>query len=81
MPIDKKSAIDEIKALETLYLQCRSVYPALTDSIIGHNDFSTSPYYIKRGFIAHIRYLYVQQAGKRAHSVSENEFLMIDELF
>jgi hypothetical protein len=48
-------AISEINALENIYLRCRSVFPALTDEIIGHCEFTTAPYYLRRGYIAQIK--------------------------
>ena len=53
--IDQKLAIPEINDLERIYLQCRSVFPALSDSLVGRNEFSTAEYYIERGFMAYIK--------------------------
>jgi len=48
-------AISEIKALENIYLHCRSFFPALTDDIVGHCEFTTAPYYLRRGYMVQIK--------------------------
>ena len=52
---DPKEAIKEIESLWRTYLFCRSVFPALTNEIIGHNEYQTAPYYTRRGFMVHIQ--------------------------
>lgn len=52
---NQKLAISEINSLETIYLQCRSVFPALSKSIVGLCEFSTAPFYIQRGFMVQIK--------------------------
>ncbi|MCK4426862.1 MAG: hypothetical protein KAW16_00105 [candidate division Zixibacteria bacterium] len=47
--------ISEINALQDIYLHCRSVFPALTDEIVGHCEFTTAPYYLRRGYMAQIK--------------------------
>jgi hypothetical protein len=52
---DHKQAISEINDLWRTYLYCRSVFPALTEDIIGCREFGTAPYYARRGYAVHIR--------------------------
>jgi hypothetical protein len=52
---DKKIAkadqiIAEIDALEDIFLQCKSVFPAIGDNLIGQTSFETAPYYKWRGY-------------------------------
>ena len=50
-----QSIIEEIDALENIYLRCRSVFPTLTQELVGHREFTTAPYYLRRGFMAQIQ--------------------------
>jgi hypothetical protein len=50
MQVNQKQAVSEIKELEGIYLQCRAVFPALSNSTIGQREFYTAPYYMQRGF-------------------------------
>lgn len=80
---DKDGVIAEIEALEKIYLQCRAVFPALSDSIIGHNEFTTAPYYLKRGFLAHVRLgspitkEFIEQNSKLVKWVNENALIRL----
>jgi hypothetical protein len=47
--------LHEIDELENLFLQCRSVFPTLTEGLQGHREFTTAPYYLRRGYKAHIK--------------------------
>lgn len=47
---DINQIIGEIDALEDIFLQCKSVFPALGDSLIGKNSFETASYYKWRGY-------------------------------
>lgn len=46
--------IEELDELESLFLQCRSVFPTLTQELIGHRQFRTADYYLGRGYAAQI---------------------------
>jgi hypothetical protein len=52
---DPKIAITEIESLENIFLQCRSVFPALSESLIGQTDFETAPFYVQRGYKVQIK--------------------------
>jgi hypothetical protein len=57
-PIDTSnsaSILQEIDELESLFLQCRSVFPTLDPGLLGHQEFSTAPYYLRRGYKARIQ--------------------------
>ena len=81
--LNQKLAISEINTLETIYLQCRSVFPALTDSIIGHSEFTTAPYYLDRGFIARIKMTrpitpdFIKQHTKLVKWINENAIIRL----
>jgi len=81
--VNQKLAISEIKALERIYLQCRSVFPALTDSIIGHSEFTTAPYYVHRGFMAQIKTAkpitqdFIEQNTKLVKWINENAIIRL----
>ncbi len=47
--------IAEVNELESLLLQCRSVFPTLTESLIGRRVFDTPSYYAARGYLAQIQ--------------------------
>jgi hypothetical protein len=47
--------IAEVNELESLFLQCRSVFPFVPETLIGHSEFSTGKYYSQRGYNAHIQ--------------------------
>ena len=47
--------LEEVNRLESLLLQCRSVFPSLTKKMIGHREFPTAPYYMRRGYKAQIQ--------------------------
>jgi len=49
------SIIEELNELESLFMQCRSVFPALTNEMIGQYQFMTAPYYLSRGYKAQIQ--------------------------
>ena len=80
---DQDSVIAEIEALEKMYLQCRSVFPALSDSIIGHSEFTTAPYYLKRGFLARVRLgspitkEFIEQNIKLVKWINENALIRL----
>lgn len=42
--------IAEINALEDIFLQCKSFFPAIGDNLIGKTSFETAPYYKWRGY-------------------------------
>lgn len=46
--------VEELDELESLFLQCRSVFPTLTKELVGHRQFMTAPYYLRRGYEAQI---------------------------
>jgi hypothetical protein len=81
--LNQKLAISEINALEKIYLQCRSVFPALTDSTIGHSEFTTAPYYLHRGFIAQIKMTrpitqdFLKQHAKLVKWINENAIIRL----
>ena len=81
--VNQKPAISEIKALEKIYLQCRSVFPALTDAIIGHSEFTTAPYYLRRGFMAQIKMAkpitknFIEQNTKLVKWINENAIIRL----
>ena len=47
---DAYRIIAEIDALEDIFMRCRSVFPALDNSLIGKTSFETAPYYKWRGY-------------------------------
>jgi hypothetical protein len=47
--------IAEVNELESLLLQCRSVFPTLSESLIGRREFETPTYYAARGYRAQIQ--------------------------
>jgi hypothetical protein len=49
-----ESIIAELNQLEDLFLQCRSVFPALGQGMVGGRHFPTAPYYMRRGYQASI---------------------------
>jgi hypothetical protein len=49
---DANKIIDEVNVLEAIYLRCRSVFPAITEDMIGRSQFKTAPYYKVRGYDA-----------------------------
>ena len=79
----QKSAISEIEDLKTIYLQCRSVFPALSDSLIGHSEFTTAQYYVYRGFTARIRtgkpitQHFINQNTKLVKWINENAIIRL----
>lgn len=83
LKLNRELAISEINALETIYLQCRSVFPALPDSIIGRSEFATAPYYLHRGFVARIRTAkpitqhFIDQHTKLVKWVNENAIIRL----
>jgi hypothetical protein len=58
--LDERDAIDfdkvlqELERLQSLLLQCRSVFPTVNQELIGHRRFATAPYYLRHGFKAQI---------------------------
>ena len=52
---DPAPILEEVNQLQSLLLQCRSVFPALTKEMIGHREFQTAPYYMRRGYKAQIQ--------------------------
>jgi hypothetical protein len=42
--------IDEIDDLRDIFLQCKSLFPVLSDQLVGKNSFQTAPYYQSRGY-------------------------------
>jgi hypothetical protein len=51
-PIDQ--ILSEINELKSIFLHCRSVFPALGKNMIGQKQFMTAPYYIHHGYLAEI---------------------------
>jgi hypothetical protein len=47
--------IAEIDALEDIVIQCKSLFPALSDNLVGKDSFPTPPFYRSRGHDAYIR--------------------------
>jgi len=58
---DQSNAIDiaevreKLDHLESLLLQCRSVFPTLGQELIGQRAFMTASYYLSRGYEAQIQ--------------------------
>ncbi len=46
------SIIAEIDELVDYYLKCKSIFPRISDSLIGESSFKTAPYYRKLGYDA-----------------------------
>jgi hypothetical protein len=81
--INQRDVISEIDVLETIYLQCRSVFPALNNTLIGHTEFKTAEYYVHRGFSAQIRMSksitqdFLKQHAKLVKWINENTIIRL----
>ena len=53
--IDIAEVLAKLDYLESLLLQCRSVFPTLTQELIGQHALMTAPYYLSRGYEAQIQ--------------------------
>ena len=53
--IDTTEVLKKLERLENLLLQCRSVFPTLTQELIGHCSFVTPSYYLRRGYKARVQ--------------------------
>jgi hypothetical protein len=51
---EPESTIAELARLQDLYLQCRAVFPTMTQELVGHRHFITAAYYMRRGYAATI---------------------------
>lgn len=47
--------LEELDELWSLFVQCRSVFPALTTKMLGERMFTTADYYLKQGYRAQIQ--------------------------
>ena len=75
--------INDINALEDIFLQCKSVFPALGDSLIGENSFETAPYYKCRGYNVSvhtgkpIRKDFIERYSKIGQWINENAVIRL----
>jgi len=53
--IDIAEVREKLDHLESLLLQCRSVFPTLGQELIGQHAFMTASYYLSRGYEAQIQ--------------------------
>ena len=52
---DSTDLLAELDHLQGLLLECRAVFPTMTVEMIGQRQFSTAPYYQRRGYKAQVR--------------------------
>ena len=52
---DSADLLAELDHLNGLLLECRAVFPTMDVDMIGQREFSTAPYYQRRGYRAQIR--------------------------
>jgi hypothetical protein len=53
--IDTTEVLEKLERLESLLLQCRSVFPTVTQELIGNRSFATPSYYLRRGYKARVQ--------------------------
>jgi hypothetical protein len=53
--IDIADVLEKLDHLQSLLLQCRSIFPTLAQELIGQRAFMTAPYYLSRGYEAQIQ--------------------------
>lgn len=54
--IDMPDVLEKLDRLESLLLQCRSIFPTMTHAMIGQRSFVTAPYYRGHGYEAQIQF-------------------------
>ena len=54
-PASQDDVLHELDELWSLFLQCRSVFPAMTESLLGKTSFTTGSYYLKKGYAAQVQ--------------------------
>ena len=52
---DSADLLAEVDHLKGLLLECRAVFPTMDSRMIGQREFSTAPYYQRRGYRAQVR--------------------------
>jgi hypothetical protein len=80
---DVEQVISEIDELEDIYLKCKSIFPKIDESLIGHSSFPTAGYYRWRGYSvnvdigAPITQQFIDEYAKAGNWINENAIIRL----